>query len=156
MDAIAAFYRTVGPWALSELLKATALLLIVFVVAVALRRASAGVRHLLWSAAVVAVLALPLLSVAMPWRMPVMPTRAGIARIQESVASPASPALPATVDRVALTAGGGATVVVTREPASGPAPASPSPASRRPAGTDAALARARTCTATRPLMGSQS
>jgi HEAT repeat protein/beta-lactamase regulating signal transducer with metallopeptidase domain len=59
-------------WVLGMLLKGTALLLAVAGLAAALRRASASVRHLLWSAGLITVLALPVLSLAVPWRLPVV------------------------------------------------------------------------------------
>jgi HEAT repeat protein/beta-lactamase regulating signal transducer with metallopeptidase domain len=61
-------------WAASLLLKGTALLVLVFLVAAVLRRASAGVRHLVWSGGIVALLALPLVSLALPWRLPLIAT----------------------------------------------------------------------------------
>jgi HEAT repeat protein/beta-lactamase regulating signal transducer with metallopeptidase domain len=59
-------------WALGSLLKGTLLLLAVFLVAGGLRRASAGVRHLVWSAGIAAVLLLPLVSLVLPWRLSVI------------------------------------------------------------------------------------
>jgi HEAT repeat protein/beta-lactamase regulating signal transducer with metallopeptidase domain len=61
-------------WAVGLVLKGTALLLFVFLVAGALRRASAGLRHLVWSGGIVALLALPLVSVMLPWKLPVVAT----------------------------------------------------------------------------------
>jgi beta-lactamase regulating signal transducer with metallopeptidase domain len=53
-------------------LKATLLLAVAGLLSVALRGASASMRHLFWSAVVVSVLALPLLALALPnWRVPV-------------------------------------------------------------------------------------
>jgi HEAT repeat protein/Zn-dependent protease with chaperone function len=65
-------------WALGMLLKGTALLLGVAGLAVALRRASASLRHLLWSAGLLTVLALPVLSLAVPWRLPVVTVTAPV------------------------------------------------------------------------------
>ncbi len=59
-------------WALGSLLKGTLLLAVVFLVVAALRRASAGVRHLVWSGGIVAVLLLPLVSLVVPWQLPVI------------------------------------------------------------------------------------
>ena len=53
------------------LLKATLLLLLAGALSWSLRRVSAGLRHLVWSAAIVAVIALPVLTVASPWRLTV-------------------------------------------------------------------------------------
>jgi len=59
-------------WALGSLLKGTALLLAVFVVAGVLRTTSAAFRHLVWSGGILAVLILPFVSLALPWRLPVI------------------------------------------------------------------------------------
>jgi HEAT repeat protein/beta-lactamase regulating signal transducer with metallopeptidase domain len=61
-------------WALGILLKGTALLLCAFVLAALLRRASAGLRHLVWSGGVIALLVLPVASITLPWRLPVIAT----------------------------------------------------------------------------------
>ncbi len=73
----------VGPAALgSELVdlvaKATLLLLVAWGIAFLLRGASASVRHQLWTAALIAVLALPLLSRVLPaWRVSILPAAVG-------------------------------------------------------------------------------
>jgi beta-lactamase regulating signal transducer with metallopeptidase domain len=59
-------------WAVGSLLKGTLLLIAVFLVAAALRRASAGVRHLVWTGGIAAVLLLPLVSLVLPWRLSVI------------------------------------------------------------------------------------
>lgn len=54
-------------------LKGTVVLLAAFLVAALLRRASASTRHLAWTAAFVALLALPLLAALLPaWRVPLL------------------------------------------------------------------------------------
>ena len=68
-------------WALGSLLKMTLLLVAVFLLAAALRRASASLRHLVWSGGIAAVLLLPLVSLVLPWRLPVL-------RAPASAASP--------------------------------------------------------------------
>jgi HEAT repeat protein/beta-lactamase regulating signal transducer with metallopeptidase domain len=59
-------------WLLGILLKVTLLLAMAALLAVGLRRASAAARHLVWSAAIVAVLAVPVLAALIPWRLPVV------------------------------------------------------------------------------------
>ncbi len=54
------------PYGVSLLLKASAVLALTWLVSLLLRKRSAGLRHLLWSAAFGAVLILPLISVWMP------------------------------------------------------------------------------------------
>ncbi|MEJ2216961.1 MAG: M56 family metallopeptidase [Gemmatimonadota bacterium] len=61
------------PWVATELVKATVWLLAVFAAAVSLRRASAGARHLVWSLGIVGALALPIVSLALPWHAQVLP-----------------------------------------------------------------------------------
>ena len=73
-------------WALGSLLKGTLLLVAVFLAAAAVRRSSAGLRHLVWGGGIVAVLALPLVSLVLPWRLPVLRVPA---------AAPAAAAVPA-------------------------------------------------------------
>jgi HEAT repeat protein/beta-lactamase regulating signal transducer with metallopeptidase domain len=59
-------------WALGSLLKGTLLLLGVFLLAASLRRASAGLRHLVWSGGIAAVVLLPLVSLVLPWQLSVI------------------------------------------------------------------------------------
>jgi HEAT repeat protein/beta-lactamase regulating signal transducer with metallopeptidase domain len=83
-------------WLLVVLIKATALLLAVGFVAITLRRASAAARHLVWSAGLVAVLALPLMTVTLPWHLAVLPSVTPATRVQpaqpEKHAPPTAPA----------------------------------------------------------------
>ena len=74
-------------WVLAMLFKGTVLLLAIAALAAVARRASAALRHLVWSAGIVAVLVLPLLSVALPWRLAVLP-----APVSSEAPSPAAPA----------------------------------------------------------------
>jgi TonB family protein len=56
-------------------LKGTVFLLLAGLVAVGLRRASAALRHLLWTLAVISLLALPILSLTLPfWNVPLLPS----------------------------------------------------------------------------------
>ena len=71
-------------WTLGIALKSAALLILVQLAATALHRASAGLRHLVWAGGVVAVLSLPLISLGLPWRLPVVSVRL-------PVAAPAAP-----------------------------------------------------------------
>ena len=82
-------------WALGSLVKGTVLLLAVFLVAAALRRASAGLRHLVWSAGLGAVLLLPVVSLVLPWRVSVLRVPAPAAA--PAVAAPAPGSSPATL-----------------------------------------------------------
>jgi beta-lactamase regulating signal transducer with metallopeptidase domain len=59
--------------------KVSVLLLLVLAAATGLRRASAATRHFLWTAALSAALVLPLLSLAIPWRLTVpVPRNVGV------------------------------------------------------------------------------
>jgi hypothetical protein len=58
---------------LDAALKATVILLAAAFASLALRRSSAATRHLVWTSALLAALALPLLALALPrWEVPVM------------------------------------------------------------------------------------
>jgi beta-lactamase regulating signal transducer with metallopeptidase domain len=74
-------------WAAGLLLKGTALLLCVFLVVAVLRRASAGLRHLVWSGGIVALLALPLVSLTLPWQLPVVAPLVGVSRAANGAAA---------------------------------------------------------------------
>ena len=63
--------------ALDSFVKSAIILLAAGALAVTLRRASAASRHLVWSLAIVSLLALPIFSFALPsWRLPVLPSLA--------------------------------------------------------------------------------
>ncbi len=58
-------------WIVGVAVKGAAVLLFVLLVAAALRSASAGLRHLVWSGGILAVLLLPAVSLVLPWQLPV-------------------------------------------------------------------------------------
>lgn len=70
-------------------LKGTALLVSVFLLAAALRRQAAAARHLLWSLALLGVITLPVLSTMVPWRVEILPARDGAAQPQSALLGPA-------------------------------------------------------------------
>lgn len=72
------------------------ILLIAGVLAFTMRRASAAMRHLVWTLALAATLALPVLTVTVPaWKVPVLPVAsAGGQDRQEMMAQGSSPVLP--------------------------------------------------------------
>ncbi|MGE0354431.1 MAG: HEAT repeat domain-containing protein [Gemmatimonadales bacterium] len=108
------FFRNAGPvplWILGILVKSTVVLTGVWLLAIVFRRASAAFRHLLWSSGILALLVLPLISIGLPWRMPVavlpavqtpapagLPVGAGMERhpAPRGQAAESSPAPPAT------------------------------------------------------------
>jgi HEAT repeat protein/beta-lactamase regulating signal transducer with metallopeptidase domain len=122
-------------WAVGLLLKGTALLVLVLLVVAALRRASAGLRHLVWSGGIVALLALPLVSLALPWRLPVVaPQLAGVtaAATSQATGSEARPA-PQVTAAPRVSAGPAAPGETASRPATPPSAAASS--WRLPAGT---------------------
>jgi len=80
-------------WIVGVAAKGAAVLLIVLLVAYLLRRASAGLRHLVWSGGILALLLLPVVSLVVPWQLPVESVRvpAAIQAIDRAEALPASP-----------------------------------------------------------------
>src|SRR5918994_6837685 len=56
------------------LIKATVLLAVVAVAAHLMRRSSAALRHLLWTLAIVGLVALPVLTAVVPFRLAVLPS----------------------------------------------------------------------------------
>jgi beta-lactamase regulating signal transducer with metallopeptidase domain/tetratricopeptide (TPR) repeat protein len=79
--SIAALFGALTPLVVDSALKGAALLAVASLIAVALWRASAASRHLVWLVAVVALLVVPLFSLALPqWR--VLPTWAALPTVQ--------------------------------------------------------------------------
>jgi HEAT repeat protein len=73
-----------------SILKSTLVLLVAFGVTALMRDASAAARHAVWSAALVGVIAIPLVSNAIPWHVGVLPADWGSATVEEeALASPA-------------------------------------------------------------------
>ena len=68
-------------------LKGSALLLLVFAGARVMRRAPAATRHQVWSAGLLAVVMLPLLSLSVPWRLEVLPSLVQEVRASSSAAA---------------------------------------------------------------------
>jgi len=77
-------------WALGIALKGTIVLLLAVLAATALHRASAGLRHLVWGGGIISVLGLPMVSLAVPWRLAVV-------SVPRSLATPALPRAAAPV-----------------------------------------------------------
>jgi HEAT repeat protein/beta-lactamase regulating signal transducer with metallopeptidase domain len=59
---------------IGSIVKATLLLLAAFGITALMRGTSAAARHAVWSAALVGVIVVPLVSIALPWRMGVLPS----------------------------------------------------------------------------------
>jgi beta-lactamase regulating signal transducer with metallopeptidase domain len=76
-------------WVLSTLLKGTLVLIAVIVAAGSLRRASAALRHLVWGTGIVTLLALPFVSLVLPWRLPVVTLDAVVTPPATSPVAPA-------------------------------------------------------------------
>jgi beta-lactamase regulating signal transducer with metallopeptidase domain len=91
-------------WIVSTLLKGTVLLLAAVAIAAGLRRASAALRHLVWGTVIATVLALPLVSAVLPWRVAVAtlaPEPAGLSGTGAATAAP--PAAAPTTGSVTVT-----------------------------------------------------
>ncbi len=104
---------TVGQSPLVDtLVRGTVLLLLLFAMAPVLRRASAGLRHLVWSAGLVGVLLLPLLATSMP--------RARVLPWTEAASVSAVPLAPAPGAPAAVAAAALPDVSAGPTPATGP------------------------------------
>src|SRR5262245_5573729 len=75
---------------LDAFIKSVIILSVAGLVAGSLRRASAASRHLVWSLAMASLLALPVLSVALPsWRIAALPSLATVASVDNGSREPA-------------------------------------------------------------------
>ena len=81
--ALSAPWWSAAWWTLGIALKSAALLIFFLLAAAALHRASAGLRHLVWGGGIVAVLVLPLVALALPWRL-------GVPGVPHPAAAPAA------------------------------------------------------------------
>src|SRR6185503_15452671 len=109
--------------------KATLLLVAALVAAASLRRSTAGARHLIWLAALVGVLALPVLSRVQSLHLDILPSSLGFSPgVAEDAAVPtAAPVIPAVplVPAVPATA---AVPAIAAAPATAAVPALAAPA----------------------------
>ena len=94
----------VAAWVAGIILKATLVLALAGLITTLLRRASAATRHLVWGGALATLLLLPLLSVSVPWTVPVAvlpaaeappPPRAPSPALTSATVIPGAPALSA-------------------------------------------------------------
>ncbi len=93
------------PGLLDLAVRATVVLLLAWIAASLLRRASAATRHLVWSAAIAGVLALPLLGAALPaWRVRLMPPASAPEPVAQRRELPRA-TLPPSQDNLPNTAG---------------------------------------------------
>ena len=77
------------------ILKATAVLAVLFGVSALLRRASAAHRHLVWGVGLAALLAVPLISYAVPWEVAILPPPATTAPMTTPAGKPSLSGKPA-------------------------------------------------------------
>ena len=127
-------------WALGILFKGAVLLLVVFLAAAALHRASASLRHLVWSGGIAAVLLLPVATVVLPWRVGVVPEAVvGAARAAFGVEAQVAPAVGGSQRAGAVPGhGSGRGAGAVSDPALAPA----APTGESPAGRSGVTARA--------------
>ncbi|HJU86513.1 MAG TPA: M56 family metallopeptidase, partial [Gemmatimonadota bacterium] len=101
------------------LVKATLVLLAAFGLTALLRGASASARHAIWSAALIGVIAVPALTLVLPWRMDVLPSGWGLPP-SGSAAIPAADDLADTPMPTPTPIGGSADFAEHDGPAGGP------------------------------------
>jgi hypothetical protein len=80
-------------------IRATLILMVVFGIAALLRRAAAASRHVVWAVGLVSVLVVPIVAVALPWRLNVLPA---LGRSEAPQSAITTPALPQPVDRASV------------------------------------------------------
>ncbi len=91
LDSIASVNTAASGELLDIFAKAAVILLAAFAGAYVLRRAAAATRYQLWTAALISVLALPLLSAFLPaWQVPLLPAEMMEAGLEEAPFAPAS------------------------------------------------------------------
>jgi beta-lactamase regulating signal transducer with metallopeptidase domain len=109
---------------IDTLIKATILLTVVALAAHLLRRRSAALRHLLWTLAIVGLVALPVLTAIVPFRLPILPARSAPAVSERTRApDPSPPTRVAEAPRREATPSTSAPMTRTAENASTTAPA---------------------------------
>lgn len=125
---MAQILESLSPSALTAVIllaKVTLILLAAGAIAALLRQVSAGFRHLVWSAAIVASIALPLVALVSPWRLDVgvLPAAARVASPDQSLNPSVGQPAPATGDLQAQTSEPSSGIRTPRyEPASTIAP----------------------------------
>src|SRR5258706_2732345 len=127
-----------GPQLLLDLaVKSAALMLVAWMLAATLRRASAATRHWVWSVALVGLLVLPVLSLALPgWRiglLPSLPNKSDTALAKPNVETelPVSPAAVTATDPGKQVSANGSSRAINPEPGPGPQTSAGSPSIRR-------------------------
>ncbi len=117
------------PFALDVAIKASLLLLLAAATVAVARRAAAAERHFVWTLALAGLLILPVLAVALPWRLPVVP--APVARPTASQPDQAASDVPAFRVTAPQEGAGDARTALPAAPRSvGAEPASPAPSPR--------------------------
>jgi len=81
---------TAAVWSLTLALKGAVVLALVALAAAVLHRASAGLRHLVWSGGLAALLLLPFVPLVVPWTLPVLPPAPAPAALAPAPAEPAA------------------------------------------------------------------